>query len=67
MLYAPNPFGDGLAEQQHPLGHVLLVVGDELQRGALRQDDLEGVGPLRAVGAPAASTVLSSARQYISK
>lgn len=49
VLQATHPFGDGLAEQLHPLGHVLLVVGAELQRGALCQDDLEGVGALGAV------------------
>lgn len=49
LLQATHPFGDGLAEQLHPLGHVLLVVGAELQRGALCQDDLEGVGALGAV------------------
>lgn len=40
------PFGDGLAEQQHPLGHVLLIVGAKLQGRPLRQDDVEGVRTL---------------------
>lgn len=56
----PYPFGDGLAEQLHPLGHVPLIVGTELQWRALCQDDVEGVRTLRAVGATAASTVFSS-------
>lgn len=44
-----HPFGDGLAEQLHPVGHVLLIVGTELQWRPLGQDDLEGVRTLCAV------------------
>lgn len=54
----PYSFRDGLTQQLHPLSHVLLVVGAEFQRRALRQDHLEGVGTLRAVWPPAAPTVL---------
>lgn len=60
MHYTPYPFGDGLAEQLHPVGHVLLIVGAELQRRSLCQDDLKGVRTLCAVGATAASTMFSS-------
>lgn len=45
----PYSFRDGLAQQLHPLGHVLLVVGTEFQRRSLCQDHLEGVRTLRAV------------------
>lgn len=45
----PYPFGDRLAEQQHPVGHVLFVVSAELQWGALCQDDLEGMWTVCAV------------------
>lgn len=43
------PFGDGLAEQLHPVSHVLLIAGAELQWWTLCQDDLEGVRALCAV------------------
>lgn len=50
MHYAtPHPFGNRLAEQLHPVGHVLLIVGAELQWRSLCQDDLEGVGTLCTV------------------
>lgn len=57
----PHSFRDGLTQQLHPLSHVLLVVGTELQRRSLCQDHLEGVRTLRAVGPPAAPAVLPSA------
>ncbi len=59
-MLKPYPFRHGLAEQLHPVGHVLFIVGTELQRRPLCQDDLEGVRTLCAVWATAASTVLSS-------
>lgn len=43
------PFGHGLAEELHPVSHVLLVVGTKLQWRSLCQDDLEGVRTLCAV------------------
>lgn len=56
----PYSFRDGLTQQLHPLGHVLLVVGAQLQSGSLRQDHLEGVRTLCAVRPTAAPAVLSS-------
>lgn len=55
----PHPFGDGLAEHQHPVGHVSLIVGAQLQRRPLCEDHLEGMRQLRAVEAPATSAVLT--------
>ena len=59
----PYPFGDRLAEHQHPVSHVLFIIGAELQWGALCQDDLEGMGTLCAVRATAASTMLSADKE----
>lgn len=55
-----HPFGDSLAEVLHPVCHVLLVVGAQLQGGPVCQDHLEGVGPVGGVGAPASPTLLTT-------
>lgn len=49
MITTPYPFGDRLAEQLHPVGHVLFIVGTELQRRPISHDDLEGVRTFCAV------------------
>lgn len=56
-----HPFGHRLAQYLHPVGHILLVVGAQLQWGTVCQDHLEGVRPLGAVGASAASAMLPAA------
>lgn len=58
------PFGDRLTEQLHPLGHVLLTVGTELQRRSLCPNDLKGMRTLCAVWSTAASTVFSSVEKW---
>lgn len=53
------PLGHGLTEVLHPVSHLSLAVGAELQAGPVSEDDLEGVGPIRGVGPPAATALLS--------
>lgn len=62
-MLAAHPFGDGLAEVLHPVGHVLLVVSAQLQGGPVCQDHLEGVGPVGGVGAPASPALLTAGRE----
>lgn len=54
-----HPFGHGLAEVLHPIGHLSLAVSAQLQAGPVGKDDLEGVGPIRGVGSPTATALLS--------
>lgn len=42
----------------HPVGHLSLAVGAQLQAGPVGEDDLEGVGPIRGVGSPTATALL---------
>lgn len=51
-------FGHGLAEMLHPVCHLSLAVGTQLQAGPVGQNDLEGVGPVCGVGSPAATALL---------
>lgn len=53
-----HPFGHGLAEVLHPVGHLSLAIGAQLQAGPVGEDDLEGVGPVRGVGPPTATALL---------
>lgn len=53
-----HPFGHSLAEVLHPVGHLSLAIGAQLQAGPVGKDDLEGVGPIRGVGPPAATALL---------
>lgn len=53
-----HPLGHSLAEMLHPVGHVGLAVGAQLQAGPVGEDDLEGVGPIRGVGSPTATALL---------
>lgn len=53
-----HPLGHGLAEVLHPVGHLGLAVGAQLQARPVGQDDLEGVGSIRGVGPPAATALL---------
>lgn len=46
----PHPFGHGLAEVLHPVSHLSLAAGAQLQAGPVGEDDLEGVGPVRGAG-----------------
>lgn len=55
---AAHPFGHGLAEVLHPVGHLSLALGAQLQAGPVSKDDLEGVGPIRGVGPPTATALL---------
>lgn len=50
-------FGHGLAEMLHPVCHLSLAVGTQLQAGPVSQNDLEGVGPVCGVGSPAATAL----------
>jgi hypothetical protein len=42
----------------HPVGHLSLTVSAQLQAGPVSKNDLEGVGPIRGVGSPAATALL---------
>lgn len=53
-----HPFGHGLAEVLHPVSHLSLALGAQLQAGPVGKDDLEGVGPVRGVGSPTATALL---------
>lgn len=53
-----HPFGPGLAEVLHPVGHLSLALCTQLQAGPVSENDLEGVGPIRGVGSPAATALL---------
>lgn len=62
-LSLAHPFGDSLAEVLHPVRHVFLILGTQLQGGPVCQDHLEGVGPVGGVGAPASPTLLAAGRE----
>lgn len=53
-----HPFGHSLAEVLHPVGHGGLAIGAQLQARPAGEDDLEGVGPIRAAGPPTAAALL---------
>ena len=53
-----HPFGHSLAQVLHPVGHVSLALGAQLQARPVGEDDLEGVGPIRGVGPPTATALL---------